>query len=154
MERCIAWTSPANQMILGCLGEWNIDWRCCELLGKCSLLPCPIMPRISWLFLDPPFFGNVSRHAFFENSCFWLVIRTLLLRIQYSSPFVSQKLSAALLLRVALVGPLIPRIPMALRQAVGDRLQTSTGRCSAGLQLEPPLMFNQPLLPPCELGES
>lgn len=45
----------------------------------------------------PPFFGNVSRHAFFENSCFWLFIRTLLLRIQYSSPFVSQKLSAALL---------------------------------------------------------
>lgn len=66
MERCIAWTWPANQMILGCLGQWNIDWRCCEILGKCSLLPCPIMPRISWLFLDPLFFGNVSRHAYLK----------------------------------------------------------------------------------------
>ena len=120
MERCIAWTSPANQMILSCLGQWNIDWRCCELLGKCSLLPCPIMPRISWLFLDPLFFGNVARHAYFK----------FMLLTFYSDPTTTDTIFKSICISNTFCSfagsgwpwlSLIPRFHnMALRRAVGD----------------------------------
>ena len=142
MERCIAWTSPANQMILGCLGQWTIDWRCCELLGKCSLLPCPIMPRISWLFLDPLFFLKCCTDAYFK----------FMLLTFYSDPTTTDTIFKAVCISktfCSFAGSGWPWLdlwfhgfPWLWGELLGIESNGSTGRCSAGLQLEPPLMFN------------
>ena len=138
-------TSKSNYFRLFGLMEY-FDWRCCEvLLGNCRLLDCPMIPRISWLFLHPfslkCFTNTIKIHAsdlLFGPYCYGYNIQ-LNLPLKNSCSFAG---SGRLLV---VFDSTIP--PMALRRWNGDRgrcrrIQTSTDGCSAGLQVEPRLMFN------------
>lgn len=145
-------TSKSNDLkLFGPMEHWlKMLWAC----RKCSLLPCPIMPRISWLFLDPLFWKCCTTRIFQIHAADFL-FGPYYYGYNIQVHLYLKNFLQLCWLRVALVGPLIPRFHnMALRRAVGD----GTSKLPRGSMFSWVAAWTtldvQPFLPPFELGES